>query len=113
MATKRLTTRAIALLDFNTKIYFNLKYNVETSFPKVFESIRMDRNLHVLLQFNGNPVPLIHGTDAKLKRFRMLENFPSYIKNIAGDKPYSFIDEKRKKEEEISNQKGVLHILRR
>jgi hypothetical protein len=53
----------------------------------------------------------MRGTDAKLKRFRMLGNFPSYIKNIAGDNPYSFIDEK--KEEEISNQKGVLHILRR
>ena len=67
------------------------------SFSKVFESIRIDRDLHVQLQFNSNPLPLppwfIQGTDAKLKRFSMLENFPAYIKNLAGDNPYSFIDE--------------------
>ena len=39
-------------------IYFNLKFDDYTSFPKVFECIRIDRDLHVQLQFNGNPVPL-------------------------------------------------------
>ena len=39
-------------------IYFHLKFDDYTSFPKVFECIRIDRDLHVQLQFNGNPVPL-------------------------------------------------------
>ena len=73
------------------------KFDDETSFPKVLEAIKVDRDLHVQLQFNGNPFPrppwFTEGTDAKLNRFTMLENFPSYIKNLADVNPYSLLDE--------------------
>ena len=67
------------------------------SFPKVLEAIKVDRDLHVQLQFNGNPLPLppwyTEGTDAKLDRFTMSQNFPSYIKNLADVNPYPLLDE--------------------
>ena len=48
-----------------------------TSFPKVFASIRTDTDFHIQLQCNGNPLapPLwfIQGTNAKLRRFIVLE----------------------------------------
>ena len=68
----------------NCVVYYNLKFDDETSFPKVLAAIKVDRDLHVQLQFNGNPLPLppwfTEGTDAKLNRFTMLKKFPSYIK---------------------------------
>ena len=81
----------------NCVIYYNLKFDDKTSFPKVFEAIKVDKDLHVLLQFIGRSLPLppwfIQGTEAKLKRFSMLENFPSYITNLADGNPYSLLDE--------------------
>ena len=81
----------------NCVVYYNLKFDDETSFPKVLEAIKVDRDLHVQLQFNRNPLSLTawftEGTDAKLNRFTMLENFPSYIKHLADVNPYSLLDE--------------------
>ena len=47
----------------------------------------MDSQLHVQLQYNGNPVPLppwfVEERNAKLTHISMLENFPSYMRNVA------------------------------
>ena len=78
-------------------IYYKLKFDEDTGFPKVFESIRVDKDLHVQLQFNGNPVPLPKmftvGTDTKLKSFGALPNFASYLCNANDDDPYPFLEE--------------------
>ena len=39
-------------------LYYNLQFDEKTSFPKVSECIRVDKELHVQLQFSGNPLPL-------------------------------------------------------
>ena len=94
----------------NCVIYYNLKFDDETSFPKVFEAIQVDRDIRVQLEFNGNPLPLptwfIQGTDAKLKIFSIFENFPSYIENVSAENPYSLLDEIKNRD--ITNQEDVL-----
>ena len=66
-------------------IYYKLEFDAVSSFPKVFGSTRIDKDLHVQLQCNGNPLPLplwfIRGTDAKLRNYSQLENFPNDIKD--------------------------------
>ena len=61
-------------------IYYKLIFDEITSFPKVVASIRIDHDFHVQLECNGNHLPLplwfIRGTDAKIRRFSQLENFP-------------------------------------
>ena len=78
-------------------IYYKLEFDEVTSFPKVFGSIRVDQEMHVQLQCNGNPLPLplwfISGTDAKLRSYSQLENFPNDIKNATENSNYSLIDE--------------------
>ena len=68
-------------------IFYRLKFDATTSFPKIFESIRIDTDLHVQLQYNGVKVPLpdwfVVGRNAKLKRLSMLENFTPYLKKVA------------------------------
>ena len=78
-------------------IYYKIEFDETTSFPRVFGSIKIDEQLHVQLQCNGNPIPLplwfIQGTDAKLRRFSQLENFPNEISVAASKDSYSLIDE--------------------
>ena len=68
------------------------------------ECIRIDRNLHVQLQCDGKPIPLplwfIHGYNAKLARFSMLDNFPKYIQNLMEEQSYSILKELQKKKKE-------------
>ena len=58
--------------------------------------------MHVQLQFKGNPVPLpewfVKGHNAKLTKFSMLDNFPSYLKNIAEEHPESILTELEKRQ---------------
>ena len=67
-------------------VFFNLVFDDSTGFPHIFESIKVDKNLHVQLQYNGNPMPLpawfTKGRDATLSRLSMLHNLPSYIRNV-------------------------------
>ena len=66
-------------------------------FPKFSKVLKLIK----IFMYNYNllvkPLPLppwfIQGTDAKLKRFSMLQNFPSYITNLADGNPYSLPDE--------------------
>jgi len=81
----------------NCIIFFHLKYDDDTGFPKIFESIRIDRSMHIQMQYNGNPVPLpaffVTGTDAKLKSFSSLTNLFTYISSFSETCKHSFIDE--------------------
>ena len=78
-------------------LYYNLQFDEKTSFPKVLGCIRVDKKLHVQLQFSGNPLPLpywfVRGTNAKLSRFGMLINLAPYIRNFSEQNPYSLIEE--------------------
>ena len=53
------------------------------------------------LRCNRNPIPLlqwfIHGNNAKLTKFSMLENFPTYIKNVEEEDPYLILNELQKR----------------
>ena len=68
-------------------IFYYLVFDPDTGFPNIFESIRVDTELHVQLQYNGNHVPLppwfVEGRSARLTRIGMLDNLPPYIRNVA------------------------------
>ena len=72
-----------------------LDFNLEKQMSD--ESIRVDKELHVQLQFSGNPLHLpywfVRGTNAKLSRFGMLINLAPYIRNFSEQNPYSLIEE--------------------
>ena len=59
-------------------LFYNLVFDKKTKFPKIQESIKVDSDLHVQLQYNGIPVPLpqwfVQGHNARLKKNSMLEN---------------------------------------
>ena len=82
-------------------LIYRIVFDIDTHFPSIKEYIRIDRNLHVQLQCNRNPIRLpqwfIHGNNAKLTKFSMLENFPTYIKNIVED-PYWILNELQKRQ---------------
>ena len=68
----------------------HLVFDKETKFPKIPESIKVDLDLHVQLQYNGISVPLPQwfgqGYNARLKKVSMLENLPAHIRNVGFDK---------------------------
>ena len=82
-------------------VFYNLVFDPDTGFPNIFESIRVDTELHVQLQYNGNHVPLppwfVEGRSARLTRISMLDNFlPPYIRNVAsydGNNDHSILEE--------------------
>ena len=98
--------RNVAQLVFSLKktekyiLIFRIFFDEETQFPSLRECIRIDRNLHIQLQFNGNPIPLpqwfINGHNAKLTRFSMLENFPQYMQNVVNEHPNLILKELQK-----------------
>ena len=71
-------------------VYYRLEFDEKTNFPALFESIRIDNELHVQLQYNGIRVPLpswfVVGRNAKLNRKSMISNFPPYVQKVAVDK---------------------------
>ena len=73
----------VTIVTDDCVLYYNLQFDEKTSFPKVLECIRVDKELHVQLQFSGNPLPLpcwfVRGTNAKLPRYVMLINLAPYI----------------------------------
>ena len=82
-------------------LIYRIVFDPETHFPSVKKCIRIDQNLHVQLQCDGNPIPLlqwlIHGHNAKLTRFSMWENFPNYRQNMVEEHPYSILKELHKR----------------
>lgn len=81
----------------NSVVLYRLKFDQVTQFPVVLESIRIDGDLHVQLQYNGIPLPLppwfVHGFNAKLTNFSMLENFPAYIQSTAIENEQTLLNE--------------------
>ena len=51
-------------------LIYRIVFDSETHFPSIKECIRIDRNLHVQLECDGNPLPLphwfVHGLDTML-----------------------------------------------
>ena len=78
-------------------VLYRLKFDEATQFPVVLESIRIDSDLHVQLQYNGIPLPLppwfVNGLNAKLTKFSMLENFPAYIRSTAIENEQTLLNE--------------------
>ena len=64
-------------------------FHKESGFPSIREAIKVDQSLHVQLQLSGKPVPLpswfVAGRNSTLKRYSMLENFPSYLSGYGED----------------------------
>ena len=67
----------------NCLFYFHLVFNDETKFLKILESIKVNDDLHLQLQYNDMSLPLpqwfVQGHNATLKKVSYLENFPAYI----------------------------------
>ena len=67
------------------------------------ESIKVDENMRVELQYMGNPVPLppwfVYGRDARLNNVTQLEELPKYIKDMASscNSEYSSLTELEKR----------------
>ena len=63
----------------------------------MLESIKIDSNLHVQLQYNGDPIPLppwfVKGRDATLNRRSQLLNLPAYIRSVGEETPHSLLGE--------------------
>ena len=68
----------------NHILMYNLCFDNLTGFPAIQEAIKIDSELHLQLQYRGNPVPLPpwfrEGRTATLTRFSMLQNLPSYLR---------------------------------
>ena len=66
-------------------VFYNLSYI--DGFPVILKSVKIDRNLHVQLQYNGHPVTLpawfTVGRNATLTRFSQLNEFPNSIRIVA------------------------------
>ena len=70
-------------------LYFRLVFDDETKFPKILESIKVDHDLYVQLQYNAMSLPLpqffVQVYNVALKKVSYLENFPAYLQNTATD----------------------------
>ena len=67
----------------NHALFYNLVFDEETKFPKILESIKVDSDFHVKLQYSGIPAPLsqwfVQGHSAPLKIVSVLENLPAHF----------------------------------
>ena len=92
---------------------YRIHFDAETHFPTIKECIRVDKNLHVQLQCDGNPIPLpkwfVKGHNSKLTKYSMLENFPQYIINTIEEHPHSIHTNYRS--DNIINQRVDHHFL--
>ena len=68
---------------------FHLIFGDKTKFQKILESVKIDDDLHVQLQYNGMPLLLpqwfIQCHNATLNKVSYLVNFPTYIRNTSTD----------------------------
>ncbi|MEO0684954.1 MAG: hypothetical protein AAFY76_07890, partial [Cyanobacteria bacterium J06649_11] len=86
----------------NSVVYYRLHFDESSQFPSVLESIRIDSDLHVQLQYNGIPLPLppwfINGRNALLNKHSILLNFPAYIRTTATENQQLLLDELKQRE---------------
>ena len=77
-------------------IFYKFKFDNVSQFPTILESIRIDKNLHAQLQYNGIPLPLpswfANGHNAKLDKLSMLENFAPYTRSTAIENQQVLLD---------------------
>ena len=61
-------------------------FSVTSGFPAIYGAIKIDKELHVELEWCGDPVPLpqwfVKGKKAKLSSVSMIDNFHSYLQNL-------------------------------
>ena len=92
---EKLCCNGFELKKIDYILIYRTVFDSETHFPSIKECIHINWNLRVELQCDGNPIPLpqlfIHGHNAKLIRFSMLENFPNYTQNVVKEHPYSIL----------------------
>ena len=87
----------------NAILYYNIVFHEESMMPQIMESIKVDENMRVELQYMGNPVPLppwfVYGRDARLNNVTQLEELPKYIKDMASscNSEYSILTELEKR----------------
>ena len=88
-----------ARLTDDCLVFYRIVFDEKTQFPKILESIKVDKQLHVQLQYNGDPVPLPtwfvdhnHG-NVKLTRGTMLTNIVVHMRNLTSETHYSLLDE--------------------
>ena len=94
---------SIAPADFQFKeldncvLYFHLIFDDETRFSKILESIKVDDDLQVQLQYNGMMLPLpqwfVQGLNATFKKVSYTETFPVYIRNPVTDNSNELLSE--------------------
>ena len=81
------------LFKKNNVTFYKIKFS-EKCAPEVTECIKIDKELHVKLFFKGCPVLLPQwfrqGTDCRLTRKSMLENFPVYLRTYTDNHSYIF-----------------------
>ena len=69
----------------------------DMGFPKVSMAVRVDSELHVKLQLNGNPVPLPEffrkGSDCRLTCATVLDEIVNYLTNLSENDKFPFLDE--------------------
>ena len=67
-------------------MFYKTEYHATYNIPQITETITVDKFFHVKLFLNSSPVPLPEwfreGSDCRLKRKSVLENFPNYIRNF-------------------------------
>ena len=101
-------------------LFYRLECDEKTHFPKLLESIKVDKDLHVQLQYNGEPVPLPlsfinnRHCNAKFTRVSMLENLLPYMKNLTEATQFTLLEElnNRKKSKANSQPPYSVAMLR-
>ena len=77
-------------------VFYNVVFN-EAMMPKIFECIKVSKEMHVALEYKGNPVPLptwfVRGRDARLDNLTQLEEFPKYMRDCDSTNEYSILSE--------------------
>ena len=71
----------------NHALFYNLAFDKEPKFLKIFKPIKFDSDLHVQFQYNEVQVPLpqwfVQGQQVRMANVSIHKNFSSYIGNFA------------------------------
>ena len=82
-------------------IYYNVVFHEDTMMPKIHESIKVSKDMHVTLEYEGNPVPLptwfVRGRDARFDNLTQLEEFLKYMRDCESNNEYSIFSELEKR----------------
>ena len=81
-------------------VFYYVKFS-SSGFPKIYEAIKINKNLHVQLKWCGDSVLLpqwfVKGKDPKLTNMSMLVNFHSYLQTLQ-DSCNTFIEEMKSRQ---------------